>query len=92
MENNLLSLIHHVMNADIKVKYQMNCTGLEKQGNLKFLTLWWSFLQNKASKLGTFLGTVGIKTTYNIEWNQEVRYVLERSSCKLLQKTERQNS
>ena len=34
----------------------MNCTGLEKQGNLKLLT-WWSLIQNKASKLGTFFGT-----------------------------------
>ena len=34
----------------------MNCTGLGKQRNLKFLTLWQSFLQNKESKLSTFLG------------------------------------
>ena len=32
----------------------MNCTGLEKQGKLEFPTLWYSLLQNKASKLGTF--------------------------------------
>ena len=35
----------------------MNYTGLEKQGNLKFITLWQSLLENKASKLGTFFGT-----------------------------------
>ena len=41
----------------------MNCTGLEKDGNLKFLTSWQSLPQNKASKLGTFFGTLGILQT-----------------------------
>ena len=59
LENNSLPLIPQIMKVD---KYQMNCTGLEKQENLKFLT-WYSPLQNKALKLGTFLGHPVHKTS-----------------------------
>ena len=53
-------------NAQTKIRkgclrhQQINCTGMEKQGNLKFLTLWKSLLQNKASNLGTFSGTPSV--------------------------------
>ena len=36
----------------------MNCTGMEKQGNLKFLTLGYSLPQNIASNLGRILWNI----------------------------------